>query len=333
MKGKSVALFLGSIILICLWVVPVFAVSDSLVISKVYYSDLGSQWVELYNTSDNDIDLTSVSLSLQASSPAGSWTGSIPPITISTLVDSSNSVIKAHNSFLISTTATVSTEVGGETVVVTPNLYYADGLLATTPTSMHPVRGLRIWLDGVIVDSLLYGKAYEEGEESNPDQLDSTEFYSGSEPENETPIVETVPYGWGLVRVTNTQGEPVDTDENNTATTTGSDWEAVILDAMDPTPGPEVIITNPPVGEVISCDVGTTSCLVSWSCSNYDTYQILWKSVGDTEWNQVNGMALIDVTVDSGIITFEDFNADPDMPSGDFDTISNRLYKLVLVKN
>lgn len=331
MKGKSIALFVGSIILVCTWAMPVLAVSDSLVINKLFYRPTNGsfigQWVELYNTSDEDIDLTTVNLTLQASSTSG-WTGSTININISALVDSSNSVIKAHNSFLISNTVTIDIGSGP----ITPNCYYDGGGITTNPTTSHPARGIRILMDGVVIDTLIYGKVVPAGEETNPDLIDPDEFYEGSEPDNEIPTVPTTGLGWGLVRVIGTGGEPMDTDENNPTTASGSDWEAKLQSEMDPTPGP-LVVSDPPVGALYSCAVDETSCVVAWECSNYDSYKIYWKNKMSDTWNEVNGDALNDITVNSGLIIFEDVNVDPDMPAGAFETVSGRLYKITLTNN
>ncbi|MDX9702981.1 MAG: hypothetical protein RBU23_08055 [Candidatus Auribacterota bacterium] len=326
MKGKYTVLLAASIITLCTWAVPVFAVSDSLVINKLFYrpADFGfmGQWVELYNTSDNDIDLSSVTVVLQATSVAGGWTGGTININISALVDSANSVIKANSSFLISNTVTV--DIGTEPI--TPNLYYEDGVITTFPTTSHPARGIRILMDGTVVDTLIYGI---QRAETNPDLIDPEGFYAGSEPDNEIPTVPNTALGWGLVRVTNIQGEPVDTDENNPNTATGSDWYAVEQANMNPTPGPQVTST-PPVGALYSCEVDTTSFVVSWECSNYTSYKIYWKNIGTAQWNEIDGDALDDITESEGLIVFEDLNKDPDMPAGNFNTVNGRLYKLTL---
>ena len=345
MKGKSVAIFLSSITLLCLWGIPVFAVSDSLMISKVFYGNINNQWIELYNASDDDINLKDVTVVIQAAAGM-TWDegASAPQIQISANVDAANSVIKAHGSFLISNAATISITMADNSVeYTTPNYQYTEKpYLTNFPFGNYPVRGFQLSMNGELVDSVMFGLPYEEGEESNPQSegLFVDEFYDGPEPDNEAPILTglydddgSLTSAAGLVRVTDANGDTVDTDENNSATANGSDWIVVPLTQMDPTPGEEVTVIISPTGVVNSFDVGNTSCLVSWECEDFDTYRIYWKSVGDTEWNQLDGMALINVTIVSGLITFEDFNTDPDMPTGDFSTVSNRLYKLVLVKN
>lgn len=331
MKGKSFILFLSVLCVAGFWCMSAFAISDSLVINKVFYRptdfSTNGQWIELYNNSDNDIDLTNVNVVIQGAT-ANDWYGPIQ-INLSAEVDAANSVIKAHNSFLISNTVTVS--IGTESV--TPNLYH-DGVLAYLPNTYQDedgmVRGVRVLMDGVVVDSVLYGIQPEEGEPSNPNELDDSEFYAGSEPDNETPTVEDTARGWGLVRITNASSEPVDTDETPT-----SDWQHALQEDMDPTAGPQVTPSDPPVAALYSCIVDSTSCMVAWECSNYDSYQIYWRNASSPAWNQIDGAAVGDITVDSGtgLIMFEDFNLDPDMPTGDFSAIETRMYKLVLIKN
>ena len=335
MKCRSLFIFLSVIGSLLVFGSQGYCVSDSLIINEIYYSDGGfagtNQWIEIYNTSDEDIDLTTTSVRLESSGStvwSGSGSGGIV-IDLSSMITSGNSVIKANDYFLISNTMTI--EIDGTST--TPNMFYEDGKMFNLPLQVYsaPTRGVRIVVDEVVTDAIMYAHytdfANKPIDPVNPKGLDVSEFYDGAEPTVSAPILETLPSGWGYAR----KVDGVDTDENNTDPNGSSDWEAVALVNMTPTAGPEVTL---PTAQCYSMETATDGAddgmLVFWEIENAESVVIYWKEKLGDSWNAVDGDALNDVEIHvaEGMVSFFDRNADPDMPEGEFSAVvGSRYYK------
>ncbi|MEW6534346.1 MAG: lamin tail domain-containing protein [Candidatus Auribacterota bacterium] len=162
---------------------------QKLVINEVYYAFDGGtvgQWVELYNSGDEAIDLSSANLRLQISSSTSWVTGGAQEFSLTM-----NYTIAPGTYFLISNTANA----------LGTNLYadYVNtSLLVSKPVGIFSVRGVRILLNGVVSDAILYGKP--DGSSTNMAALDPTGYYSGGGAVSAVPIVSGTPNNFSLTR-------------------------------------------------------------------------------------------------------------------------------------
>ncbi|MCD6461074.1 lamin tail domain-containing protein [bacterium] len=339
MKCRFLFIFFSMIVSFFIITAPGYCISDSLLISEIYYNsgayNGANQWIEIYNTSDQDIDLSTTSVTIESSSQTV-WVGGGMSINIdlSSMITTGNSIIKANDYFLIANT--VSVEIGSNSI--TPNMVYEGGRMFNAPNAWtaatSPTRGVRIKVDNEVKDAIMYGIYYDGNgdliDPINPAQLDVDGFYAGPEPDTEAPVLESVPAQWGFARKVDGQGVPVDTDENNTASDGPSDWNSVALENMTPTAGPEVVLPTVACYSIETATEGVDKgMLVFWEMQNAQNFTIYWKKKINDPWNPVDGDALNDIEVHAaeGMVSFFDKNVDPDMPAGDFNLVGSRYYK------
>lgn len=165
----------------------------SIIINEVYYktesgNTLG-QWIELYNTSATEsINLGTTSLRLEMSGST-SWTaGGSKSLDIV-----SSHIIGPQEYFLISN---VSTDLGNN--IFADYVSSLNWLLPTPTTSTYSTRGIRLKLDGVIQDAILYGKV--DGTSTNNGNLDPSGYYAGGGLIGNVPIVAGTSNGYSLGR-------------------------------------------------------------------------------------------------------------------------------------
>lgn len=313
---KKVNLVLMSFLLTIFFTGVAFAISDALIISEICYLPEGGgvtgQFIELYNTSSESIDLTETEVTIQASG-RGTWTGggSIS-FKLSDYVTPGNSVIAAGGYFLISNALEVT--FGGETKI--PNAYIDDQvkILAKPSNNLaYPARGVRIVdNEGNIVDTLLYGT--HNFSFTNTAMLQTAGYVSGTTDIN-TPTVDIDSIGDG-----NSISRKVLSDNDGGST----EWEVTATPtptAGDPLPN---TATNFSIGMV------NGEPMISWT-TVYDTGVIIYwtDDIVNGTWTAVDGDALDDVTTygAQAFVVWVDKNSSTDMPA-DFSTVSKRYYKL-----
>lgn len=221
--------------------VNLYAASTSLVINELFYftddggaGDTG-QWLELRNLSTTEsIDLSATLLTVEVSSSTV-WQGG----TALSYNISGSHIIAPGEYFLISNTAD-NLGLGGDFI-------YADYVVSDIPFLRRGVgsvntstRGVRIKLDGDIIDSVLYGRT--DGTSVNTQQLDVDGYFvlnppAGPPPTNpsQVSILAGTAQGNSLGR---DQITPIDTDQL-------SDWE------LFATPTPQAGNTTVPEPSVV----------------------------------------------------------------------------------
>ncbi len=313
---KKINLVLMSFLFTIFFVGTASAISDALIISEICYLPEGGgvsgQFIELYNTSSEAIDLTESEITIQASG-RGSWTGGgSVSFKLSDYITPANTLIAAGGYFLISNAVEVT--FGGVTKM--PNVYIDDKvkILAKPSDNMaYPARGVRIIdNEGNIVDSLLYGS--HKFSFTNTAMLQSAGYVSGSTDINTSTVnIDSMGNGNSISRKVlsdNDGGSP--------------EWEVI----ASPTPVAGDMLPNSATNFSIGMVNGEP--MISWTTVYKSGVIIYWTDdIVNGTWNAVDGDALNDLTTYGAqdFVVWVDTNSSPGMPA-DFSTVAKRYYKL-----